>query len=116
MMARVMSYTKSLRPLIDLFPVLIVLISLSYLAFSESGNERLDVILVSSGCVLGTAEVRMIGNQSWLSVGLLVYVSLVLWGCVFEEVALEVYWWGVSVQVVEEVYCVRKVVTQWKSG
>jgi hypothetical protein len=109
MMARVMSFTQSLRPLKELFPALMVLIVMSFYALLGEGQESTWVILVSSASVLGTAEVKLLREQAWPTFGLLIYSGLALNTYLLGPLADDIYWWGVAVQIGEELYYLMKV-------
>lgn len=112
MMARVMSFTQSLRPLKELFPALMVLIVMSFYALLGEGQESTWVILVSSASVLGTTEVKLLREQAWPTFGLLIYSGLALNTYLLGPLAGDIYWWGVAAQIGEELYCLIRVVKE----
>jgi len=110
MMARVMSFTQSLRPLKDLFPALLVLLGMSYYALLGEGQENRWAILVSSASVLGTTEVKLLGGQGWPALSLVIYTGLAVSTYLQGPLLPEVYWWGAALQVGEELYCLQRTV------
>lgn len=107
MMARVMSFTQSLRPLKDLFPALLVLLVMSYYALLGEGQENRWALLVSSAGVLGLTEVKVLAGQGWPVLSLVIYSGLAVSTYLQGPLLPSVYWWGVALQVGEELYCLQ---------